>query len=266
MKNMSLKQKYHMKKGENRMNTKLNPGSFSHFLRCLSLVRYNSAAVDIRGGVLRQRTSGKICIFQMDLRPLISTIDICIDDVHRKLRKLTKLSKQKVSITVSNNKILFSSRWHTSKFNTHGIDPSNNKFITAKEFSDLYTLKEQDLVLEHVLTKNISKLMREVYNKGNVFSFEILFTGDNASITADAIFGKKTYTLKYGIPIKRHSKGVLTLDVSPFLIDHDGDVLFQMYNTQENVYIGKFTTSIGKITINVYCKALLREYESEVRP
>lgn len=243
------------------MEIKLNAKAFSNFLRCLSLLKYNSAAIDIKEGVLRQRTNGKTSIFQMDLSPLISTLDICMDNLKRKLPLLNRLSKQQVKITPMNNKISFEGQRSSYRFITPRVDHSDNEFITAQGFADLCNLREQDLLLECVLKRDMSKLMKVTFNQFSGQCFEVLFLGNIASITATDMFGGETSTMKYGIPIKRPSKGVLSIVTTPFLIDHDGDLLFQMYEIRENVYVAKFTTSIGKITINVYCKSQLREQE-----
>ena len=241
----------------------LEAKDFLNFLRCLSVMKDICKDVDIRGGVLRQRSTDKASIFEMDLSPLISDCDICIDNLKGKFTLLKGLSKQEVQITITDDEIYFSGKPSTLKFKK--LNPSflDNKFMSSEEFSNLFTLREEDLVLEHVVTKDISNFMKLTASQFNIVSFQVLFNGNVASITASTTSKDKYSEIEYGIPLRKPLKGFLNIVATPFLLDHDRDMLFKMYNLQETLFISKFTASIGKIAVDVYGRGQLVEEKEE---
>ena len=240
---------------------KLEAKDFLNFLRCLSVLKDICKDVDIRGGVLRQRSDDRANILDMDLTPLISDCDICIDNLKGKLTLLKSLSKQAVQITITDNEIYFSGQRSTFKFDKPNPSFLDNKFMTNEEFTNIFILKEEDLVLEYVVKKDLCNLMKVTANEFNIVSFRIYFEGDTASITATTVDKKQHSEMEYGIPIKKPFKGFSNLVVTPFIIDHDRNILFKMYNVQDNLCVYKFTMSIGKIVIDVYCRGQLTEEE-----
>lgn len=246
---------------------KLNAKDFSNFLRCLSALKDICNDADIRGGVLRQKSTDKANIFKMDLSPLISDCDIPISDLKNKLTLLKGLSKQEVQITITDDEIYFSGKPSTLKFKNPNPSFMGNKFISSEEFSEIVTVREEDLVLEHVVTKDISNFMKLTADQFNIVSFQVLFDGNVASITASTTSKDKYSEIEYGIPLRKPLKGFSNIVVAPFLFDHDRDMLFKMYNVQEDLFINKFTASIGKIAVDVYSRnQLIEEEESSTLP
>jgi len=119
------------------------------------------------------------------------------------------------------------------------------------------------VMLEYYIGKETSKLMRVIRNQFNVVSFQVSFEEDVASITATTQSKDQYSGIEHGIPLKRPFKGLSNIDVDPFLIDHDGDILFKMYQVEDAVCVNKFKTLIGKITVVVYGRRspLIKENE-----
>ena len=61
----------------------IDKDQFAEILRCLSLLKDECNDVDIRGGMIRQRSNEKISVFEIDLSPIISDIDLAITDLKR---------------------------------------------------------------------------------------------------------------------------------------------------------------------------------------
>jgi hypothetical protein len=245
----------------------LEAKDFANFLRCLSAVKDMFNDVDIKGGILRQRSNDKSMIAEMDLTPLISDSDIPLPNVKNKLTSLKGLSKQEVQITITDDEIYFSGKRSTLKFKHPKRDFLYNTFMSSEEFSSLLTLREDDLVLEHLVTKDTSNFMKVTAAQFNVVSFQIHFDGNTASITA-VTSGKNQYSeIEYGIPTKKPLKGFSNVVTTPFLLDRDGGMLFKMYNIEGSVYINKYTSSIGRIAVDVYGRSqLMEEEESSTLP
>ena len=237
----------------------LEAKDFSNFLRCLSILKDICNDVDIRGGVLRQRSNGKYVIFEVDLSPLISDCDIPLSGLKSKLTLLKGLSKQRVQITITDKEIYFSGQRSTFKFKNPKADFMDNKFMSSEELSNIFTVREEDLVLEHVVTKDISDLMKVTSGQFNIASFQISFDGSTASITASTVSKDQHSEIEYGIRVKKPFKGFSNVVTRPFLLDHDRDMLFKMYNVEGSICVNKFTTTIGKIAVDVYCRSQLME-------
>jgi hypothetical protein len=241
----------------------LTAKDFENFLRCLSVVKDICNDVDIRGGILRQRSTDKANIIEMDLTPLISDSDILLSNVKNKLTSLKGLSKQKVQITMTGDEVYFSGKPSTIKFKHPRRDFLDNKFMSSEEFSNLFTLREEDVVLEHVVKKDVSNFMKATVSQFNIVSFQIYFVGNVASITASTSSKEQYSEIEYGIPTKKPLKCYSNVVVTPFLLDRDGGMLFKMYNIQETICINKSTSSIGKVSVDVYTRSQLMEEEED---
>ena len=57
--------------------------------------------------------------------------------------------------------------------------------------------------------------------------------------------------------------GGTDLLITPFVIDHDGDMSFKIYNTANDILVNKVETTIGNIDVVVYGKSRLIQDESE---
>jgi hypothetical protein len=241
------------------METTIHSNDFSNLLRCLSLLKGVCADVDIRKGILRQRSDDRANIFEMDLTPLVSECDIVLSKLKSRLPLLKELTKQEVKITSTENDIFFSGERSTFKFNKPPLDFLDNKFIPDQEISKMFTLREEDVILEYSIKKETSKLMKTISNQFNIVSLQVSFERNSASIIATTTDRSQYSRIACGIPIKAPVKCFSNLVVTPFIIDHDGDILLKMYNVQDSVCVNKFKTLVGKITVTVYGRSQLIE-------
>lgn len=245
------------------MEATIHPNDFSNLLRCISLLNGICTDVDIRKGILRQRSNDRASIFEADLTPLVSDCDIVMSGLKSKLSLLKGLSKQEVKITSTESEIFFSGERSTFQFtNSHPYSPHNG-FISSEELGRIFTLREEDVVLEYSIDKETCKLMKVISSQFKIVSFQIFFEGDTASIIATTTDRRQYSKIEHGIPVKAPLKCFSNLVVEPFFLDHDGDMLLKMYNVQETVCVNKFKTLVGKITVVVYGRSQLIE-ESEL--
>lgn len=249
------------------METTINPNDFSNLLRCLSLLKNSWGYcndVEIRGGFLRQRTADRACIFEMDLTSLVSDCDIVMSDLKSKLPLLKELSKQEVKIISNDSGISFCGERSTFQFASPRIDFLDNKFIPDQEMSKIFILKEEGLVLEYHIGSETSKLMKVITSQFKIASFQVSFEGNVGAIIATTTSKDQYSRIENGIPLKVPLRCFSSLVVTPFIIDHDGDILLKMYNVQETVCVNKFETLVGKTTVTVYGRSqLIEEEESD---
>jgi len=237
---------------------------FLNFLRCLSAVKDLFNDADIRGGVLRQKSNDKANIVEMDLTSLISDSDLPLSDLKSKLPLLKGLSRHDVQLTIADEEVYFSGKRSSLRFKNPIRDFMGNKFLSEEEFSKLFTLREEDLLFEHVVKKDISDFMKVIAGQLSVTSFQILFHGNVVSITASTLKKDGYSEIESGIPTQKSLKCFSNVVNTPFLLDHDRNMLFKMYNVQETVCVSKFTSSIRNVVMDVYGRSqLINEDEGE---
>jgi len=246
------------------MEFTIHPNDFSNFLRCVSLLKDNCNDVEIREGILRQRTNDRAIIIEMDLNPLISDCDIVLSNAKQKLPLLKGISRQEVKIISIDDTISFSGKPSIFKFTNPRLDFLDNKFFTDQEMANLFTLREEDVVFEYAISQEISNFMKVISKEFNIVTFQLLFEGNTASMTATTTSKDQYCCIEHGIPVKVPMKGFSNLVREPFFPDHDGDILFKMYKVQENVFINKFKTLVGKVIVVVYGRSQLIEDSEEV--
>jgi hypothetical protein len=63
------------------------------------------------------------------------------------------------------------------------------------------------------------------------------------------------------ITTERQLQATSSLINTPFIIDHEGDIVFKMYNYREAICSNLCSTSISDININIYSRSQLTEEE-----
>jgi hypothetical protein len=244
------------------MGKKVFSADFSNVVRSLSLLKDDYNDLDMRAGIVRQLANDRWAIFEMDLRSLVDC-DIILSNLKAHLPLLRALSRQEVEIISSDDAISFLSERSTFTFKLPRLGYLDNKFLTSEELNKVFPTKDEDLVLQYSIRDDISEFMRLTSQQFNILSFSISYEGEKASILAHTGEKDKLATLDYGIPLKKPLRGVAEIRKEPFLLDHDRDILLKIYHPEGNIGTGKFTTSIGKIGVNVYCRCLLKTEEEE---
>jgi hypothetical protein len=242
------------------MEVTIHPKDFSNLLRCLALLNNNCNDADIQGGFLRQRSNDKTTIiYEMDLTPLVSDCNIVLINIKSKLSLLRPLSKQEVKIKSTDDKISFLGERPGYEFGLPRREFLDNKFITNEELSNIFSLREDDVVFEYTIDKDTSRLMKVISSQFNIVSFQILFDGETASIVGTTSSKNDHARIAQHIPIRLPWKGFSNIVREPFFIDCDGDIFFKMYRIHDDRCINKFRSSIGKITAILYCRSQLIE-------
>ena len=235
----------------------LDNTKFSDFLRVLSLLRDICNDCEVRGGILRQRSNDKANIFEMDLRPLISSADILISNLKQKLDLLRCFVGQEVKIEYNDQDVCFSDQFSVIKFVNPRLDFMDNKYISDEEFSRIFTLREEDLLLDYEIQSTISERMKIIAQGFNIVSFQVLFEGDFSSIMATTTSKDQSARIVGDIPVNQTLNCFSNLVTTPFVIDHDQNMNLKMYNVQETVCVNKFAASIGNVNINIFSRSQL---------
>ena len=143
-------------------------------------------------------------------------------------------------------------------FNMPSEGKANKKIYPEKDYSvNIDTVDESDLLLTCSIEKVISERMKIITAGFNVNNIQVVFNGTDASITTRSQSKDQHAKLVSGIMPNREINAVTNIVAIPFVIDHDGDMNFRMYNIQDNVCMNMISTAISDIDINVYCRSNL---------
>jgi len=241
----------------------LSAERYDEFLRCISLLKEDFDDVDIRNGVVRQRTNDNSAVFEMDLNPIIPALNIPLTNLKQKIDLLKCFSEQEVEITVNERDYSFTDQYSSFRFTTPNLEFMNNKFMPDEEAESILVADESDCILNCSIEKIISDRIRVITSNFNVNNIRVIFEGDSASISTEAQSKDQYAKLVSGIMSNRDMNFVTNIVSIPFIIDHDGDMNFTMYNIQENVCLNRISTAISDIDINVYCRSSLVNPEGD---
>jgi hypothetical protein len=235
----------------------LSGEKYDELIRCISLVREECNDLDIRDGMIRQRTNDISAVFELDLSPLIPGLNLPLTNLKQKIDLLKCFAEREVEITVDERDFSFTDEYSTLRFDTPNLEFMDNKFMPDEEMDSVFTVDESDLLLTCSIEKVISERMKIITAGFNVNNIQVVFNGTDASITTRSQSKDQHAKLVSGIFADREINAVTNIVAIPFVIDHDGDMTFKMYNIQDNVCMNMISTAISDIDINVYCRSNL---------
>jgi len=244
----------------------LDAEGFESFLRCLILLKDFCHDADIRNGIIRQREDQQSAVFEIDMSSLIGELSLPIDKLKNKVDMLKCFNGQEVEIRTTEREFIFSDDYSELKIENPRLDYLNNRFMSPEEVESIFPMLEEDNILSCMIPAMISDRMRTITQGFDVNNIQVNFNGEEAELVAatrakdqSAKFMSRIETNRVMTPCYSNLVAV------PFIIDHDGDTDFRMYNSEEhgNMCVNKFFTSIGDIDITIYGRSSLYEYDEE---
>lgn len=238
---------------------------YEQFIRTLSILKDICNDVDIRGGIIRQRTNDSANVFEIDMTPIIGTINLPLVLLKQKIDLLKIFmnqsgQNQSVHITCEDGGTsTFSDEFSTLTFGAPELEYMDNKFIPTEELESIFTLNEEDVILKTDFDQTISDRMRIIAASFNVNSTQILFEGENASVYMETQGKDQSAKILSNIILEQPMTCTSSLVNTPFIIDHDGKIELKMYNYAEQICSNKFVTGIQDIDITVYGRSSLIE-------
>lgn len=245
----------------------LDADGFEAFLRCLILLKDFCSDADIRAGVIRQREDQNSAVFEIDMTSLIGEIDLPIDKLKNKVDMLKCFSGQEIEIVSDEREFKFLDQFSVLKIENPRLDYLNNEYMTVEEVDNVFPIVEEDNVLVSNITTMISDRMRTITQGFDVNNIQVNFEGETAFISAVTRAKDQSAKFLSGITTNREMPPCYSnLVAVPFIIDHDGDIDFRMYNSEDangNVCVNKFTTMIGEIDVTIFGRSSLYEFEED---
>lgn len=233
----------------------LDVTKYDEFLRVLFILKDICNDVDIRNGFIRQRTNDNATVFEVDLTDIISEMSLPISELKNKLDIFKCFSGQEVSITTTEDSFIISDQYSVLKIKNPILEFMDNKFISPEELTRVINTNQEDLILSTQISKKISDRMRIISSSFHINSIQTIFNGDNASISCSTQSKDNFAEFVKDIVSNKELNHSSNLVITPFIIDHDGDIAFEMYDSGNNTVINTFSTTVGSININLYTRA-----------
>lgn len=241
------------------METKLslNSEQFNDFIRCLSNLKEVCNDVDIRGGIVRQRSNDNTSIFELDLNSIITDVDIALSNLKQKIDLLKTFQGQDVVIDITDDYFTFADQYSLLKIMTPTMEFIDNKFMTKEDLNGVFKLEEEDLILEIDLVSVITERINLITQNFNVMAIQVDFAGEFASLKTAT--ESRDQRIKFIDNIETNmilENCSSTLSVIPFGVEHDTDVEFKMYkDPNQDVALNRFSTTLGDIDISIYSRS-----------
>jgi hypothetical protein len=225
--------------------------------------------IDIRAGLIRQRSNDKSCIIEVNLASMFPDISFALTDLKKKLDILKLFSNQnELSLTVvdaeggENGYFLFSDSVSSFRFDAPTLSFVDNPYIPSDELSNIFSTSEEDLLLRTSFSTTISNRIRIVTQNYNVAAIKVTLDGEQANISAQTQSKDQYAKLMDGISTNIVlEKSFVNLPTIPFGFEHDTNIEFSMYKEpNDNIALNKFSTTLGALEITIYCRSrLLKE-------
>ena len=240
-------------------NVNLNAEQYGDFLRCITNLREVCNDVDMRNGVIRQRSNDKSTVFEMDLRPLLTEVDMPISDIKKKLELLKTFSGQEVSIGFEDDHFSFTDQFSTIKFQNPTPEYMDNKYISMEELERVFVMDEDELLIYVEMSSIITDRIKIITQTFNTQAIQIIFDGETAQLTAVTQardqHAKILSDIVTNAVLEKCSSNLSTV---PFSIEHDTDVKFKIYkHPSQDVLMNRFATSIADMNVTIYGRAAI---------
>ena len=240
-------------------NLNLNAEEYGNFLRCVTNLREVCNDVDLRGGVIRQRSNDKSTVFEMDLKPLLTEVDMPISDIKKKLELLKTFSGQEVSITFGEDHFTFADQFSKIKFKNPTLEYMDNKFLSMEELERVFVMDDDELLIDTELSSMITERIKIITQTFNTQAIQIVFLGESAKLTAVTQARDQFATIVDDVVTNAILDGCSSnLSTVPFSIEHDSDVRFKIFkHPSQDVLMNKLNTTLGEINVIIYGRAAI---------
>lgn len=248
----------------------LDSSQYEDLFNCLSNFKEICNDIDIREAVLRQRSNDHTCIVEVDLTPLLGDSSIALTSLKEKIELLKTFIDQEVTITIDDEFVMFSDQYTAIKFRKPTLELLDNTFMTEQELDTIYNVTEEDLVLDYEIPTLITNRIKNITRGFNTTTIQVNFGGEEAALNYVTQSQDQHVKFVDGITLNEVIENRYSpLIVVPFLIEHETPISLRMCrdsrrrNTNQEILLNKFHTTLGDITMNLYNRSEIFNYDED---
>lgn len=246
-----------MKLSTGRKSITLDVNKYYSFLRLLTMLKDICKDVDIRDGVLRQKSSDGFIILEIDLRYLINDLSIPLAVLSKKIDLLKTFQGQEVVIETTDKIIKISDSLSSFEFRRPSVNYIDNKFIPEDELRNIINIADEDLIMVTPISKTISdriKVTSKVFEHNSII---IDFSNNIGNISMDKGSKDQNADFVKDISLDHNISGQTVLITTPFILDHDGEIIFKIFTINEKQALSEFKMVLDDINITIYHRSIL---------
>lgn len=242
----------------------LDSEQYETFMSLLASMKDICNDIDIRDGIIRQRSNDKNSLFEVDLTSILSNTSIALTDLKKKL-DLLKIFSGQDNITIrtnygeenSQNHFIISDNYTAIRINQPSLEFMDNKYVPEEELARIFSFEEENLILQTNLSMVITNRIKVITSSFNTPAIQVLFEGDISSIRAINPAKDQTAAILSNIQTNIPIEGsFINITAVPFLIEHDSDMELRMYREESQNISNKLITTLGTIDIRIHTKSV----------
>lgn len=235
----------------------LDSGKFLSFYRILSIFKDVCPDLDIRDGIIRQKSGNGFAMLELDITPLIEDISLPFISLNEKLELFKPFQGQEITIESSEKFIRISDRYSSLGFRKPATTYIKCKYIPLDEVGNVSNIADEDLIMTLPISKMISDRIKSVSKVFASDAVTVSFKGKTGKIYMIKDSKEQEAVLVKDIPLDIELKAETVMSVTPFIVDHDGDILFRMYGISSKQALTQFRTTIDDINMTIYHRSTL---------
>jgi hypothetical protein len=248
------------------MMVEMNSEKYGHFLRLITLLSENCNDLEMRNGIIRQRTNGNFSVFEIDATPVVEDLNIAISNLKMKLPLFNTFSGQDVSIEVNSvGDAIFKDEMSSLKIIHPAMEFLQNKYLDEEERDSIFNFDDDNMIMSCEVNSTVTERIKTITKTFNVDSIQVQFDGDTASLNSSTQARDQFAKFKDGIITNMEIENAYANVIAiPFKIEHDNDIDFKMFRDgSQNVVVNKFTTALGEMDIKIFSRSPLIFEEEE---
>ena len=251
----------------------LSADLYEEFFQCIANLRDLCTDIYIKDSIIQQRTDDKNTIFKIDLTDLFNEqVTIPISYFKNKFDLFKLFVKKEVTIKIHQDEEDPTASWYELsdnlsriKFDFPDVNFLQNEFVDEEELAAVVTCTEDDLILETTIEKTITERIKTVTKNFQSYFVRLVFNNDRMSIGAvePAKTNKVFFLENLPVDMNFDEPHFANMTHVPFMIDHDTSYTFKLFKQpDEMITQNQLTTSIGAVSISMYCKSQLMPEDS----
>jgi len=241
----------------------LSEDQYNEFFRVISILKESCDDLDIVDGVVRQRSTDNSSIFEINMQGYLNGVDLPLSQLKRKIDLLKMFAGNEVTLTVDSENCTFADEYSSLTFKKVQRSYLDNSFMSDEDLTAIFTLDEDTLLLTTEIPTRISERISAIKQGFNITAIQINFEEESANMTAITQSKDQSAQLMSDLITEMSVDGATDLLITPFVVDHDGDMSFKMYHIQDGVLVNKVETTIGNLDVVIYGKSRLVVDETE---
>jgi len=254
---------------DNQISATLNAERYNDLLRAFLAIKDICNDVDMREGIIRQRSNDKTSIFEIDLTPLfeeanvdISQVNIAISAIKDKIDLLKAFAGQEVEIVIEPGEGGFFSiadEFSLVKFVFPSLQFMDNKYMTRENLNIMFETSDDDLILEYDISNMMSERIKVITSSFHTDVIQVKFEGEEAIAVAATQAKDQFAEIIKGITMNKVIEGCsVNLSNIPFGLDHDTKIEFKMYkDPNQDISLNTFTTSVGVVQVSIFTRSAI---------